>query len=109
MALKVHNDCFPLKSSFRSCKMSILLEIDCKIGGFMSLFELKKCRTIFTYMYNWMFIKNFHCYCSMFSWVVPLVNIIPDSLYQASRAAVWVRIELTKSNSYTSGLNQFIS
>lgn len=60
-------------------------------------------------MYNWMFIKNFHCCCSMFSWVVPLVNIIPDSLYQASRAAVWVRLELTKSNSYTSGLNQFIS
>lgn len=60
-------------------------------------------------MYNWMFIKNFHCYCSMFSWVVPLVNIIPDSLYQASRAAVWVRLELTKTNSYTSGLNQFIS
>lgn len=59
MALKVHNDCFPLKSSFRSCKMSILLEIDCKIGGFMSLFELKKCRTIFTYMYNRMFIKKF--------------------------------------------------
>lgn len=58
-------------------------------------------------MYNWMFIKNFHCCCSMFSWVVPLV--IPDSLYQASRAAVWVRIELTKTNSYTSGLNQFIS
>lgn len=60
-------------------------------------------------MYNWMFLKKFHCYCSMFSWVVPLVNIIPDSLYQASRAAVWVRIELTKTNSYTSGLNQFIS
>lgn len=39
-------------------------------------------------MYNWMFIKKFHCYCSMFSWVVPLVKIIPDSLYQASRAAV---------------------
>lgn len=32
-------------------------------------------------MYNWMFIKTFHWYCNMFSWVLSLVNVIPDSLY----------------------------